>query len=233
MNYEQIAEKLKPFASCDKTRKALLEIAVKDNIAYVSDGRIGFSAKLSEPHPDFVPENFPLEALKEILEGAKFSNKFGQILRDDYSIRAGSFARKITCRQNISDSLFDERYKEMVCPCCGNTIYWDNNDEEVVKQKEEREVVDAREITWSTKMKFYDGDDLIINFAFLYLVRRSFGDYIRFCVGRDNRDAKVLCMESKDGNVRGVLMPMRPCCYEHLHEECSIDVKLEDNSNVN
>lgn len=228
MNYEQIAEKFKPLASNDKTRKALMKIAVKDNIAYVTDARLGFYAKLSEPHPDFIPENFPLESLKEILEGVKFSNKFGQIPRENYSILAGNFAHKITCRQNISDSLFDEKYREMVCPCCGNTIYWDNDNDEVVKQKEEREVVEAREITWTTKMKFYDGDDLIINFAFLYLVRRSFGDYIRFCVGRDNRGAKVLCMESKDGNVRGVIMPMRPGGDEYFHEECSIDVKLEE-----
>ena len=194
----------------EPTHKVLKDIAVKDNTAYASDGRIGFAIRLAGKNGDLVSEDYPFDLLKGIIEDAKGLTKWYKISLDEFKSANENF---ISC---VKDAFFEnkriwrERYTEVECPCCGETLYWDCEKEEVVKEREEEPVIDARNIEKVVNIVFDDGSNIPVNFYYLHILQHLFADKdVRFAVKKNVEGNDMLYMMSKDGSAYGALMPFR------------------------
>ena len=220
MNNQEIIEKLKNFAGRD--RRSLSEIAIRDGVAYVSDGRIGFAAKLPEPQEDNIPQNYPIDTLKDIIDGAKVVTGWSEIDQDEFKPLDADFRERL--KNATQEVLVDHsnRYIETVCPCCGETVYWDQDDEEIVSEKEEKPVTEWRDVTRILQVKFDDGRGININLCYLHKIISAFGDIFLFTIGKDkNSNYTMLHMVSRDGTINGVLMSMR-YFYGYFVADCMV-----------
>lgn len=209
MSDSEIIEKFKRFLN-DGSSKTVTEVAVYDGVAYVTDGRIGFAANMSEPHDNGVPEGYPLSHLKGILDVALEQPVWSSVDPAEFKTLDADFIGRIKQAMSEARSDYNSRYKEFDCPCCGKTLYWDCDNEEIVREKEKYRPIEARDVYRKTRMVFEDGSSIVVNFCFLHLVHHIFGEgYMRFAIGKNREgDDNVLYMMAKDGSVHGVLMPL-------------------------
>lgn len=198
------------FACHDKEdERPIKDVAVSGGVAYVTNGRIGLAAKLEGDYSDEVPDGFPLKALKGIIDGGIGLKRWHLIDLDDFRKLDKEFGEKVMHIMAESRADYEERYKAFDCPCCGKTLYWDNDAGEVVETRPERYIPGAFDVDKSTRLAFNDGTGIEINFHYLHFLVKAFGEgVIRYAVAQDEKGHDVLYLRSKDGSVHGALMPM-------------------------
>lgn len=194
---------------------SIKNIAILDGFIYATDGRIAIKMKLGDLRRNEVPNNYPIDKLKSILNDADECNATGVIADEDFkSIDDGfmQYARGERCQHNRD---YLERYKEMVCPRCGNIIYLDNEKDELVEEIEPQDKFDIRDVSKSIELDFYD-EKVYVGMSYLHMIIAAFNkDYnLRFALCKVNdENRKLLCFKSTDGDLTGVLMPVySPIC---------------------
>lgn len=228
MGNQTIIEGLKRLARPDG--KAISDVAVFGKCAYATDGRIGISVELPEPHGDSVPGNYPLNSLIEIINEAKPYTDWKYLDVGEFKTLDGKFKSQIDNMRERKRVEHECRYHETVCPCCGDTVYWDMDNEEIVEEKEACPEIGERDIDLPVRIRFVPSDNIftikgsvVVNFLYPHILGGIFGDhYIRYAIGKNRMDNDIVCFESAGGIVRGVLMPMRP-----LVEDVVVDVELK------
>lgn len=226
MNDNEIIEGLKRFAHQDS--KTLKAVAISDGFAYATDGRIGLGAKLNDPHGDSVPEGYPLNSLRCIIDEAKDKTGWKYAHLDELKPLDEKFFERVKSELAEARASYNSRYKEFECPCCRETLYWDNDAEEVVREKEEPPTFDARDVQQSLRIVFDKETSIVVNFCYLHMIHKVFGDgYIRFAIGKNKEGNDLLYMLSKDGLVHGVIMPMY-MPHKESPADCTIGVVGEE-----
>lgn len=205
MNDIGLIEAFKRFTNRDETR-AIREVAIRDGVVYASDGRIGLAGKLKASFPDSVPDKFPFANLKEIVEVANTVPKFWALNQHDFTLCDGEFIERLD-KQRLDDIREHRaRYTEFSCPCCGDTLYWDNNEEEVVRAKSDLKATESRDVEISTRIHFPEKRSALVNFCYLHMLLQNLnGMGIAFGLGKDD---KILYFRSADGGVYGALMTL-------------------------
>lgn len=201
-----------------KNRKTLERVCVEGEYAYATDGRIAFKVKLCEDGGVDITENFPINAVKKFCEeqdavsrwyDASELKELAEVFQAEY---------KIQREHEMSD--MRGRYKEVVCPDCGRYVYWDTYNEVLVSNMEEGEPFEPRDMDWPIKLGFpMSGDSgiiLLVNFGYLYTAMKVFGDDI-LIAPENKKDNPKLFIRTRDGGVKGVLMPLH--CRGELQED--------------
>jgi hypothetical protein len=115
-------------------------------------------------------------------------------------------AYEVEQRSNIR-----ERYKHASCPCCGADVYWDDEMDTLV-EFEDVESVDSHpgNVDFPVGLNLQDGMSLIVGFGYLYLIRKALGEDVLFSkeIVKGGYVSRLL-FKTKDGSVKGVLMPLR------------------------
>lgn len=205
MNDIQIIEAFKRFTSREEWR-TYHEVAIFDGVVYATDGRIVLAGKLKASFPDSVPDKFPLEVLNEIVEVANTVPRFWALNQHDFTLCDGEFIERLD-KQRLDDIREHRaRYTEFSCPCCGDTLYWDNIEEEVVRAKSDLKATESRDVEISTRVHFPEKRSAIVNLCYLHMLLQNLnGIGIVFGLGKDD---KILYFRSADGSVYGALMTL-------------------------
>ena len=210
MTVEEAKEKLAYFASKDKNYKSIRGVHFNGNCAYATDRRVALRADVdskTEKDSEVFPFN-PIDGFVEVVENAsrwmamdwdrfmKLGEMFPSAMRD-YEVEQRSDIRS--------------RYKHAECPCCGASLYWDCELDEL-KEFEDIDQVDCNpaNVDFPVRLNFQDGDFLHFAFGYLYLVRKAFGTDVLFSkeVVKEGYIARLL-IKTVDGSVKGVMMPLR------------------------
>lgn len=208
MSDNEIIARFKRFL-VDSGSKTVTEVAVYDGVAYVTDGRIGFAARMSDPHDNCVPEGYPIEHLKGILGEALEQTAWSALDLAEFKALDADFIGRVKQAMAEARSDYNSRYTAFDCPCCGETLYWDGDNDEVVREKEAMRVIEARDVYRTTRVEFCDGSSIVVNFCFLHMVHHFLGEgYMRFAVGENKEGKRIMYMRSEDGAVHGALFPL-------------------------
>ena len=189
---------------------SIKNIAILDGFAYATDGRIAIKIKLGDLRRNEVPNNYPIDKLKSILLEADECNASGVITEEDFKPIDDVFMQYARGERNQHNRDYLERYKAMVCPCCGGTIYFDNEKDKLVEEMEPQDKFDIRDVSKSIELDFGD-EKVYVGMSYLHMIIAVFNnDYnLRFAPCKVNDEKrKLLCFKSTDGDLTGVLMPM-------------------------
>lgn len=187
-------------------RKCLKEMAIKDGVAYVSDGRIALKFALNERSEDSVPAGYPIESINEYLKKVEKSDKWFDLDSDDVALLLERFADRFKDQVDEDDLKYAGRYQELECPECGETVYYDNWNFELVDAKEARVSTDSRDVEFPVQVIL---GDRLVNVAFPYLnILGSLGNNNLEFSAEDVRDKAKLYIRTKDRRLHGVLMPL-------------------------
>lgn len=196
------------FAASDG--RSIKNLAILDGFVYATDWRIAIKMKLNDLHQNEVPSSYPIIKLKSILLEADECNATGVITDEDFKPIDDGFMQYARGERNQHNRDYLERYKAMVCPCCGDTVYLDNEKDKLVEKMEPQDKFDIRDVSKSIALDFGD-EKVYVGMSYLHMIIDAFNkDYnLRFApckVSGNNR--KLLCFKSTDGDLTGVLMPM-------------------------
>ncbi len=213
MTVDEAKEKLANFASRDKERRSINHIVTKGTFVYATDGRIAFRAEVGEVPDD--SEGFPTQAIDEFADTVKGSTGWMEPDWAQFDKLSEGFMKALSDYIKEQESDIRERYIRTDCPTCGGEVYWDRDMQKLVGIDEIEGadhspghvdypvILNLQEVS-GCKMR------LPVNFGYLYLVRKAFGQDVVFSCEevKIGHTARVL-MKTKDGKSHGVLMPLR------------------------
>lgn len=229
MENKQVIEGLKRF--CRRDSSALKKVAVRGQEAYVSDGAIGIAVKLPDQQVDDVPVDYPLDNLAEIIREAKpctafkFLNiaKFGEVDEE--------FSRRLEELRTDARRQFEENFKRCVCPHCGDEVYFDEDTEDLFDKEEVQARLEIGEMDINLYVTICFSDDkrfgeIRVNLRYLHVLCDIYGRHgVRFAIGVNYSGKSMLCFESEDGSMKGVIMPVRACIADMLD---GFEINTED-----
>lgn len=190
--------------------RSIKNIAILDGFAYATDGRIAIKMKLGEQHPNEVPNNYPIDKLKSILNDADECDASGVITCENFKLIDNNFMQYARDERSRHNRDYFGRYTAMVCPSCGDTVYFDSEKNKLVEETEPQDKFDIRDVSKSITLDF-DDEYVYVGMSYLHMIMSAFTkDYnLRFApckVNDENR--KLLCFKSTDGDLTGILMPL-------------------------
>lgn len=212
MTVEEAKDKLAHFASRDVNRKGINNVRTLGKMAYATDGRIAFRASLdSEQEPNV--DGFPVKAIDEFVECVDaVCDKDWMAMDWDKFMKVGEkFMEALRAYEVEQRSNIRERYKNTCCPCCGADVYWDSEMEKLVELEDVEEAdYSPSHVDFPVRLNLQDGTFLDVSFGYLYLIRKAFGEEVLFsCEIVKNGDIARLLLKAKNGEVKGVMMPLR------------------------
>lgn len=196
------------FASRDG--RSIKNLAIHDGFVYATDGRIAIRMKLDELRRNEVPDNYPFDKLKSIIDDADKCDVSGVITEEDFNPIDDGFMREARGERNRQNRDYLDRYVSLVCPCCGDIVYLDHDYDKLVEEMEPQDKFDIRDVSKSITLDFGD-EKVYVGMSYLHMIIAAFSkDYnLRFApckVNAENR--KLLCFKSTDGDLVGCLMPV-------------------------
>ena len=214
MTVDEAKNMLAHFASHDKERRSINKVRTLGKMAYATDGRIAFRAALdSEQEPNV--DGFPVKAIDEFMECVDaVCDKDWMAMDWDKFMKVGEkFMEALRAYEVEQRSNIRERYKSTCCPCCGADVYWDSDMEKLVELEDVEEVdYSPSHVDFPVRLNLQDGAFLDVAFGYLFLIRKAFGEEVLF--SREivkNGDIARLLLKAKNGEVKGVMMPLRTC----------------------
>lgn len=213
MTLEEAKEKLANFASRDKERRSICHIATKGTCVYATDGRIAFRTEVGKVPDDC--DGFPIPAIDEFADTVKHSTGWMELDWAQFDNLCKGFVKALSDYIKEQESDIRERYIRTDCPTCGGEVYWDRDMQKLV-WIDEIEGADHSpgHVDYPVKLILQKESGvhlwLPINFGYLYLVRKAFGQDVVFsCEVVKSSDIARLLMKTKDGKSHGVMMPLR------------------------
>lgn len=213
MTVDEAKEKLANFASRDKERRSINHIVTKGTFVYATDGRIAFRAEVGE-----VPDNsegFPTQAIDDYADIVKGSTGWMELDWAQFDKLCEGFMKALSDYIKEQESEIRKRYIRTYCPTCGGEMYWDGYMQKLVGIDEIEGadhspghvdypvILNLQEVS-GCKMR------LLVNFGYLYLVRKAFGQDVVFsCEVVKSSGIARLLMKTKDGKYHGIMMPLR------------------------
>jgi len=213
MTAEEAKEKLANFASRDKYYRSINHIVTKGTFVYATDRRIAFRAEVGEVPDD--SDGFPTRAIDEFADTVKGSTGWMELDWTQFDNLCKGFMKALSDYIKEQESDIREGYIRTDCPTCGGEVYWDIDMQKLVGIDEIEGadhspghvdypvILNLQEVS-GCKMR------LLVNFGYLYLVRKAFGQDVVFsCEEVKSGHTARLLMKTKDGKSHGVLMPLR------------------------
>ena len=204
--------------------RSIKNLAILDGFVYATDGRIAIKMKLGDLRRNEVPNNYPINKLKSILNDADECNATNVIVDEDFKPIDDGFMQYARGERNRNNRDYLERYTSMVCPCCGEIVYLDHEKDMLVREMEQQDKYDIREVGKSIELDFGD-EKVYVGMSYLHMIIAAFNkDYnLRFAPCKVNDEKRnLLCFKSTDGDLTGVLMPM----YCIINEVSETDYKM-------
>lgn len=155
-------------------RHSIKYIAILDGCAYVTDGRIAIKMKLDEQHPNEVPESYPIANMESIIDDAEKCNSSGVISDSDFKKIDDDFMQYARSERSQYSRNYLERYTEMACPCCGDTVYFDCETNKLVEEMEPQDRFDIRDVSSSITLDF-DERKIYVGMSYLHMIFEAFG----------------------------------------------------------
>ena len=190
--------------------RSIKNLAILDGFVYATDGSIAIKMKLGDLRRNEVPNNYPINKLKSILNDADECNATNVIVDEDFKPIDDGFMQYARGERNQHNRDYPERYTSMVCPCCGEIVYLDHEKDMLVREMEPKDKFDIRDVSKSIELDFGD-EKVYVGMSYLHMIIAAFNkDYnLRFAPCKVNDEKrKLLCFKSIDGDLTGVLMPM-------------------------
>lgn len=217
MKLEEAKKLVRMFADRN-TARTLSKVAVKNGFAYASDGRVGVKVKVDGQCEDDVPESWPVKALDGIIEGSFDPDpKWFRIEGYHFQEMVKNLVEKRNDLVSENERDMRDRYKDVICPECGEHLYYDENEEKLVDEKEELDDVLFHDVKMGTVLVFGKEESRIpVGFGYVYEVMSKIEGAcggVLFAKedvsGKKGDVSSKLLFKSEDGSVRGVLMPLR------------------------
>ena len=212
MTVEEANGMLSDFASRDCNMRTINKVRTIGKMAYATDGRIAFRATLdSEAESDV--EGFPAKAIDEFMKcvDAVCENDWMDMDWDKFMDVGEKFMDALRACEVEQRSSIRERYRSTCCPCCGADVYWDSEMEKLVRLEDVEDVAfSPSRVDFPVRLNLQDGTFLDVAFGYLYLIRKAFGEDVLF--SREivnNGNVARLLIKAKNGDVMGVMMPLR------------------------
>lgn len=210
MTVEEAKEKLAHFKIRDGSSTCLAEVRPNGNFAYASDGRIAFRASVDH-EVDKDSDSFPFKQIDELVQCVDGASQWMAMDREKFMEVGKLFLQALRDYEVEQRRDIRERYKRCNCPRCGEDLYWDNDCDKLVEQKD-LEQVDHNPINvdFPVRLNLQDGMYLDVAFGYLYLIVKAFGKEVLFSheIVKEG-DISPLLVKTSDGAVKGVLMPLR------------------------
>ena len=212
MNREQAIDTAQYF--CDKSgrRTTLRYTAVKDGNVFGSDGRIGVCIK-SEGEDD-CPEQYPVDSLVDMVFKRRLETAWAKIKWVEIGEYKQDFENEFRKERDHVYYENNRRYSECRCPHCWVEVYWDNDNNELVPEKETADRVYPKDIVYPVWLCL-DDKRILVNFGYLWTVRAAFGlreDFLYAWGTQDHKDSsgtKYLWFKTPDEEVQGILASLR------------------------
>lgn len=209
MNDESLKNGLALFLCRDKEH-TLSKPVILGGFVHATDGRIAFKAKLTGAQDDCVPKKYPIESLQKLLHDAEAATHWHAINWDEFDSIEKDFMQKFREERIKDNRQYEDRYKEMLCPHCGEDLYWDTWSDALVKEKEERDPIEERDVSVPFKLYFGNERYADFSFAYFYLMRHVFGKELFFALEDIPYEKNPhLYIKIPEANAFGILMPMK------------------------
>lgn len=212
MTVDEAKDMLAHFASRDCNSRIINKVRMLGKMAYATDGRIAFRATLdSEAESDV--EGFPVKAIDEFMKcvGAVCEKDWMSMDWEKFIEVGEKFMDALRAYEVEQRSNIRERYRSTCCPCCGADVYWDSDMEKLIEMEDIEEIdYSPSHVDFPVRLNLQDGTFLDVAFGYLYLIRKAFGEDVLF--SREivkNGNVERLLIKAKNGDVMGVMMPLR------------------------
>lgn len=209
MTDKEIIAVLEAFTHPEKDR-TISQLAFNGTSVYATDGRLAIDGRLSSEQHEKIPENYPIQSLREILDGSRAVQVWYTFKFSEFEQLDGQFMK--ACKDEWHEIVRNhrERYVSETCPCCYGKVYWDMWNDELVKEKEEMSEFDCRDVFRSTQIRFASGESILVNFCYLHLLVKVFGRDLRLAIGHcTDKKNPMLYLKTVDDRFYGVLLPLR------------------------
>lgn len=217
MTKEEQLKRIVAFKCKDESR-SISTVAVKDGVAYATDGKIVVSDRLDEDCEDVTDGHkkaFPIEAVLYFASQAEKAERWYAIGCDILKSLEDAFAEKFRSERILNDREYADRYKRVVCPSCGEDLWWDKWDDALVEDPEPKSSVEILDVQLPVRISF-GNESMDVNFAYLFLLRKLFGDVLISRVYAERNHHYLLGFRTSDWRTRGVIMPFQDCHEIHI-----------------
>ena len=223
MKIDEQMNRLRAFA-CDDKERSISTVVVKDGIGYATDGRILVAEKLDEEHEDVVSREdkkiLPVDGMIRFSKYPDNAKKWFVISSDTKKLE-NKLSETLRAESRRNDRDYQDRYKLVTCPSCGDDVWFDTWNDKLVEEPEPKDVVTLRDISMPSCIVF--GEEKVnVNFAYMFLVMKSYeaaGFNVEFSYGYvDDDHCNRLFFRTADGKMKGVLMPLRASGNESISD---------------
>ena len=192
MNIETAKAALGNICRKHKGYEALHKVAIKDGFAYATDGRIAMRVRVQtidgdcDASHDSVPEDYPIDSLDTYMKNLP-SHGWRRIAVDGDNWRrlTTKLENTVKRKRNEAERERHDRYVMERCPCCGEYVYYDKEEERLVEEQdiEEAENIDWRDVDIPVEVDL-GNETVFVNFGFLWEAKQILGG-IEVCKGGD------------------------------------------------
>ena len=207
-NEEQQMKRLEAFA-CENKDRSISTVVIKDGVACVTDGVFCMKERLDGEFSDIVTREdgrvIPVDRMM-MLASLPDSAKKWYVLEADKKIE-DDFCEQYRAERAENRASYNNRYKHLVCPSCGDEVWWDSWNEKIVDETEPFCDVRIQSVMKPVSVRFGDEKELPVNFAYLFLVMKLYGD-IEVSFGEED-GMDIMFFRTKDGRMSAVLKPLR------------------------
>lgn len=204
MTNEEIIERLKPLARRHtpgvEAHTAIESVAVKDKVAYVTDGRVAMAVPLEGDVADSVPENYPMDGIQDYVGKMDEVKRWYRMDPERTKALLQTVLDKTKASHIEAEASNRERYTQVQCPCCLDWVYWDAWNEELVEVKEEDLPDEPRDIRVPVWLQMCDRS-ILVNFGYVYMILKTMLDDLN-----DVKDVMVAGASLIDGRGLDVLL---------------------------
>lgn len=212
MNVQQITEVLEPVTDRSlKPERSLTKVAFRDGHGYACDGRIAMRIRLDDPNEEIPEEDggcYPFKNIDDLMLEVDEQGKWFMLDAEALKDVTDKFA-EIVRNENINRrKILNSTYIECECPHCGETIWFDTEDETIVEERVEGGPVDPKRIYYPGLLRLGD-EEVVVGFGYIKAITYVIGRDAQFAIGDEREDGnRLLLFRSYDGSIVGVLMPI-------------------------
>lgn len=213
MNVQQITKVLEPITDKSlKPKRSLTKVAFRNGHGYACDGRIAMRIRLDDPNKEIPEEDggcYPFLVIDDLMLEVDKQDKWYMLDAEALKDVTGKFAEVVRNEDINRREMFDSRYVECECPHCGETVWFDTDDETIVEERVKDEPVDPKLVYYPGLLKLGD-EKVVVGFGYIQAITVVIGRDAQFALGDEREDGnRILLFRSYDGSIAGALMPIR------------------------
>ena len=204
--------RLQKFA-CEDSERSISTVVVKCGIGYATDGRMIVREAMDEPCEDIVSREdgkpVPVDNMVKYSKYPDVAHKWYVFPKKEFEEFERNFRDAFRAKVVENDREYSERYKQVMCPCCNEDLYWDTYEEKLVSKREEKQPVQLSDISLPVRLVFPDDGFIVVNFGYIFRVAQEYENLMFAKSKVEDQKAELLFMKTSDGKMASVLMPLR------------------------